>query len=357
MRRRQIIGVVAALSVVVATGAALFLRRRVRAVPDDGKPHVSGVWAREQAPGRSSLHAVWSSAGSVGPIAVGDDGVILMRGDHATWNAAPSPTKATLRCVASDYDAFAVGDDGTILHYDRSRREWAAEASGTHENLYGVAAPAKGPSAFVVGAHGVVLQRETNELGEGSWLRVPVTTTADLFAVRVFDERVFITGANGTVLSSAPLRGRAGVTVFSAQATPSTAALRAISRTETTAVAIAGARGTMLISTGDRPWAVEPLPTTRDVRALDYVFLPEAVALPSGGRFPALAAALVVATDDAVYAQITDIGDLLPHFEDLENRRAPKGITGLAGADRSLFAVTETGEIWRFSEPPAVPSP
>jgi hypothetical protein len=331
MKRRRIVGAIAALAVVVANAAVLLFRRPARTLPADGNAHVSAVWARETVPGTSSLHAVWIDERNEGvsPVAVGDDGVILMRGENATWNAARSPTKATLRAVAGGYDAFAVGDDGTILYYDRSRHDWTLEPSGTHENLYGVAVPRDtAPSAIVVGAHGVVLRREVNQRGEGSWVRVPVTTSADLFAVQVFSERVIVTGATGTVLGSDRLTGRTAPLVLTAQTTPSGAALRAISRTDTQAVAIGGAHGTLLTSLGDRPWVVESLPTTDDLKAIVYFSLPQAVMLPSGARVRAVAASFVVATDDRVYARVAEIGRPPPRPRERRHASAVARIVG-----------------------------
>jgi hypothetical protein len=74
----------------------------------------------------------------------------------ATWSPMSSGTTRNLSGVwgSSGSNVFAVGDGGTILHYDG--RTWSAMSSGTTESLFGV----WGTSAtdvFAVGATGTIL--------------------------------------------------------------------------------------------------------------------------------------------------------------------------------------------------------
>jgi hypothetical protein len=55
---------------------------------------------------------------------------------------------------SSGSDVFAVGEDGTILHYDGS--SWSSMSSGTGEWLYGVWG-SSGSDVFAVGDSGTIL--------------------------------------------------------------------------------------------------------------------------------------------------------------------------------------------------------
>ena len=72
---------------------------------------------------------MWGSSGS-NVFAVGDSGTILHY-DGSSWSAMSSGTTNYLYGVwgSSGSDVFAVGDAGTILHYDGS--SWSAMSSGT----------------------------------------------------------------------------------------------------------------------------------------------------------------------------------------------------------------------------------
>ncbi|MBK6535930.1 MAG: hypothetical protein IPF99_42285 [Deltaproteobacteria bacterium] len=65
----------------------------------------------------STLYGVWGAAPN-DVWAVGEGGTIL-HWDGARWSSIPSNTTATLRSVwgASAGDVWAVGDNGTAVHY------------------------------------------------------------------------------------------------------------------------------------------------------------------------------------------------------------------------------------------------
>jgi len=95
----------------------------------------------------------------------------------ADWSAMSSGTTNNLNGLwgSSGSDVFAVGDNGTILHYDGTA--WSAMTSLTTNNLnaiWGISAN----FAFAVGAHGTILQYDGL-----NWLTVPSTTTNNLNAV------------------------------------------------------------------------------------------------------------------------------------------------------------------------------
>lgn len=82
-----------------------------------------------------ALNGVWGNSPS-DVYAVGDGGTILHY-DGTTWAAEPSGTAVSLHGVwSSGAEVIAVGDSGTILHFNGSA--WIADSSGTRANLNGV---------------------------------------------------------------------------------------------------------------------------------------------------------------------------------------------------------------------------
>lgn len=88
-------------------------------------------------------------------------------------------------------DVFAVGEAGTILHYDGA--VWRPETSGTTSTLYGIAK--YDTTLFVVGAGGTILA----STGNGAWTRQTSGTTSDLYSVGG-EKGVFL--AVGTIIRS-----------------------------------------------------------------------------------------------------------------------------------------------------------
>ena len=86
--------------------------------------------------GGPSLESVWGSS-ATDVFAVGDIGTILHY-DGDTWSGQASGSTNWLYGVwgSSATDVFAVGVDGTILHYDGDT--WSVQASGTGVGLLGV---------------------------------------------------------------------------------------------------------------------------------------------------------------------------------------------------------------------------
>ena len=116
--------------------------------------------------------------------------------ERIDWTVMTSGTAANLSAVwgASPSDVFAVGDGGTILHWDGA--EWSPSASPTTADLNGVSGT--GPSnAFAVGAGGTILHWDG-----AAWTSMTSPTTLELFAVSaVSPSRAFAVGASGTVVS------------------------------------------------------------------------------------------------------------------------------------------------------------
>ncbi|MCK5618476.1 MAG: hypothetical protein KAJ17_03710, partial [Candidatus Krumholzibacteria bacterium] len=91
--------------------------------------------------------------------------------DKSGWQPMNSGATEHLRGIwgSSANDVFAVGDAGTILHYNGS--EWTAMTSGTSVDLADVWGPAH-DDVFVTGDAGTILHYD----GDG-WTRVPLEVT------------------------------------------------------------------------------------------------------------------------------------------------------------------------------------
>ncbi len=133
-------------------------------------------------------------------VAVGDRGTIL-HFDGSTWKQMPSPTVKNLNGVGgnSRRDVFAVGDDGVILHYDGTA--WTQMDSPVSETLMSVSGDDTG-GAFAVGFRPTILyfngQRWEKAPTEG--LR-PEVRPFVLFSVCAVDpDRAFAAGTKGTLL-------------------------------------------------------------------------------------------------------------------------------------------------------------
>lgn len=95
------------------------------------------AWKRQSSPSPTSLlKAVWGSS-SNDVFAVGANGTILHY-NGTDWSSMSSDTTNNLNGVwgSSGQYVFAVGDKGTILHYNGT--DWSAMTSGTTSNLNGV---------------------------------------------------------------------------------------------------------------------------------------------------------------------------------------------------------------------------
>ena len=111
-----------------------------------------------------------------------------------TW-VNPYPQGNTLNDVwgASGTDVFAVGDMGTIVHYDGTT--WRLMASGTEAGLQGVWGTS-GNNVFAVGEGGTILHYDGQ-----TWAAMDSPTSADLAAVwAATPSAVFAVGSSGTIL-------------------------------------------------------------------------------------------------------------------------------------------------------------
>src|SRR5437773_667089 len=148
-------------------------------------------WSRQL--GTGTYWAVWGATGN-DVFAVGDDGSIWHY-DGTSWTAQPSGTTQVLYGVwgSGRKDVFAVGTGGTILHYDGT--SWTVQPSGTPQDLYGVWGSG-GTEVFAVGADGTILHYDGT-----SWTAQASGTTAVLYGVwGSGGTDVFAVGTGGTIV-------------------------------------------------------------------------------------------------------------------------------------------------------------
>jgi hypothetical protein len=108
----------------------------------------SADWVPMTSGTTNTLNGIWGSSASI-VFAVGDGGTILHY-DGSSWSSMTSGTANNLNGVwgSSASDVFVVGDGGTILHYNGS--SWSSMASGTTYDLNAVWG-ASGSDVFAVG--------------------------------------------------------------------------------------------------------------------------------------------------------------------------------------------------------------
>lgn len=149
-------------------------------------------WRAMATPTSVSLNDIWGS--SVDDVyAVGYDGTIIHY-DGTSWEHQNSPTTVRLRGVwgTGPSNVYAVGDLGTILRYDGV--EWKNESSGAAENLFELWGT--GPEGiFVVGESGTILRydgadwKSISDIPVHTTLRSVWGTSSDnVFAVGLFRE-------------------------------------------------------------------------------------------------------------------------------------------------------------------------
>ncbi|NLY58838.1 MAG: glycosyl hydrolase [Gammaproteobacteria bacterium] len=144
---------------------------RYTGASDDSSPQ----WQRQSVPTQLPLHGIWGNRADQ-LIAVGWMGTVLhfdgdqwqqRRGaivdDNGRFAACVENTPLFAIDGNEQGQAWAVGDDGLILHFDGS--DWHQEVSPTRANLRAVACAANG-RVYAAGGDGTVLMRDV----DGRWL-------------------------------------------------------------------------------------------------------------------------------------------------------------------------------------------
>ena len=140
-----------------------------------------------------NLNGIWGAA-SDDIFAVGDNGTILHY-DGSSWSSMTSGTTENLNAIhgVSGSSILAAGDNGTILHYDGS--SWTSMTSGTTENLLSVFYLSS-YYACAVGENGTVTAYRNS-----TWTPETSGTTERLRAVWR-DGTVYAAGDNGTIIQN-----------------------------------------------------------------------------------------------------------------------------------------------------------
>ena len=114
---------------------------------------------------------------------------------QCTWSLMTSPTSERLMQPwgTSGSDVFAVGYNGTIIHYDGT--DWTTMTSPTSERLFGVWGTS-GSDVFAVGYNGTIIHYDGTD-----WSTMTSPTSENLFSVwGTFSSDVFAVGCNGTII-------------------------------------------------------------------------------------------------------------------------------------------------------------
>ncbi|MCP4346651.1 MAG: choice-of-anchor D domain-containing protein [Desulfobacterales bacterium] len=147
------------------------------------------------------LNSVWGSSGS-DVFAVGGDGTILHY-DGISWTDMSSGTSSHLNKVwgNSGSDVFAVGDNGTILHYDGS--SWSGMDSGTFYDFRDVWG-SSGSDVFAVGVTQSQENGESNSLilhyDGSSWSDMNVDPSYRIYGVWGSSESDVFAVGDGVIL-------------------------------------------------------------------------------------------------------------------------------------------------------------
>lgn len=126
--------------------------------------------------------------------AVGDGGTILHY-QHGTWQREDSPVESTLWDVymRSAEEGWIVGAGGTILHFDGTA--WSMTASPTSEPLFAVVVDDTG-GVWAGGANGTLLQ-----LDDEAWVNMEVPAKSTIRHIGMIDDgELWAFGSDGLIL-------------------------------------------------------------------------------------------------------------------------------------------------------------
>ncbi len=183
-------------------------------VGDDGAiNHFDGeAWDRMDCPAPVPIHALWGNDRS-NLWAVGWMGLIL-RFDGEAWHqlrgcvvdeagkypSAPENTPLFAICGAADGTAWAVGDRGTILHFNGS--DWAVEEAGTKAHLRSVILLEDG-RVMAAGGDGTVLLRAQT----GAWEELACPIGSNFTCALVLGENLVLLAGGRYFVDANGFRG------------------------------------------------------------------------------------------------------------------------------------------------------
>jgi photosystem II stability/assembly factor-like uncharacterized protein len=167
----------------------LFLCLALLGCANSGWESVTPHYEAEHPPERYSytemypqLSACWESRDGSQLWAVGQNGTILHYSVQlAKWVSQNSGTRNWLLSIFGNNDGsqlWAVGENGTILHYTTERNQWQSEPSGTLNRLFSVFGNDDGTKLWAVGQNGTILHKSTQldqwrqqQSGTQNWLK------------------------------------------------------------------------------------------------------------------------------------------------------------------------------------------
>jgi len=159
-------------------------------------------------PVTETLRGVWLESRNLG-FSVGEAGTII-KYDGDKWVSILSPTATRLNKVNSDtlgviapntIGAWAVGSSGVLVYYDTGTELWVLDAQSgiiTAENLNGILIYDVNTEAYAVGDNGTILYWDGT-----SWTALASGTTETLLGITYDDNGdLWVCGTNGLLLKS-----------------------------------------------------------------------------------------------------------------------------------------------------------
>ncbi len=193
------------------------------------------------------------------------------------WQAGASGTTADLSALAaSGSHLWAVGAGGTIVTTLNSGSSWAAESSGSNQDLHGVAF-ADALHGWAVGAGGTILATSD---GGATWVAQSSGTTSTLYGVACSGtQSVWAVGDGGIILASA----NGGLT-WTPQTSGTAQTLRGVAFADATHGWAVGDGGTILATvTGGTSWASQASGTANGLAAVAFADTSHGAAVGAAG--------------------------------------------------------------------------
>ncbi len=193
------------------------------------------------------------------------------------WKTAASGTSQDLSGVAAPTAGlrWAVGAGGVIVASTNGGTTWAAQDSHTGADLSGVAFVSAN-DGWAVGAGGVIVA--TTDRGT-TWAAQDSHTGADLKAVAFVDANDgWAVGAGGVIVATTD-----GGTTWSARTSGTDGDLTGVAFADATHGWAVGAGGVILATTDGAAWAAQPSGTSQDLHAVAVADATHAVAVGAAG--------------------------------------------------------------------------
>jgi hypothetical protein len=151
-------------------------------------------WTEMTSGTTAGLNAIWGVDGS-NIYAVGDSGTIIHY-DGSSWSSMSSGTTAGLNAIwgADNNNIYAAGDSGTVIRYNGS--SWTAMSSGTATGLNAIWG-ADNTNIYAAGASGTIIRYNGS-----SWSSMSGGTDVDLYSIwGTGSTHIFAAGGSGVILN------------------------------------------------------------------------------------------------------------------------------------------------------------